>query len=184
MLGPDGRAAHLCYARPVVIGNDVWLGANVVVTGGVTIGDGCVIGAGERGHARQSPPLLAGSGRALSGDPSDHGEGQHALPSRAFGRLRPYGRMNDDRPEATVPPGDFECTGRDSAGFFIRRLEPGEDHASGVSEHVVTTAVTVCARHNGGRFPPRSWCRRPGKRPPGPAPCLRARSARSVPRRP
>jgi maltose O-acetyltransferase len=30
---------------PIVIGNDVWLGANVVVTAGVTIGDGCVVGA-------------------------------------------------------------------------------------------------------------------------------------------
>lgn len=31
---------------PVVIGDDVWLGANVVITCGVTIGDGCVIAAG------------------------------------------------------------------------------------------------------------------------------------------
>jgi maltose O-acetyltransferase len=31
---------------PIVIGNDVWLGANVVVTAGVSIGDGCVVGAG------------------------------------------------------------------------------------------------------------------------------------------
>lgn len=31
---------------PIVIGNDVWLGSNVVVTAGVTIGDGCVVGAG------------------------------------------------------------------------------------------------------------------------------------------
>lgn len=30
----------------IIIGNDVWLGANVVVTAGVTIGDGCVVGAG------------------------------------------------------------------------------------------------------------------------------------------
>lgn len=30
---------------PVVIGNDVWLGARVIVLPGVTIGDGCVIGA-------------------------------------------------------------------------------------------------------------------------------------------
>ena len=61
MLGPDGQAAHLCYARPVVIGNDVWLGANVVVTGGVTIGDGCVIGAGSV-VTRDIPPdsLAAG----------------------------------------------------------------------------------------------------------------------------
>lgn len=31
---------------PVVIGDDVWLGANVTVLDGVTIGRGCVIGAG------------------------------------------------------------------------------------------------------------------------------------------
>ena len=31
---------------PIVIGNDVWLGANVVVTAGVNIGNGCVVGAG------------------------------------------------------------------------------------------------------------------------------------------
>lgn len=32
-------------AKPVTIGNDVWLGANVVVLAGVTIGDGAVVGA-------------------------------------------------------------------------------------------------------------------------------------------
>lgn len=32
-------------ARPVIIGNDVWLGANVTVVGGVKIGDGAVVGA-------------------------------------------------------------------------------------------------------------------------------------------
>ncbi|MFP8965850.1 CatB-related O-acetyltransferase [Pokkaliibacter sp. CJK22405] len=31
---------------PIVIGNDVWIGANAVVLPGVTIGDGAVIGAG------------------------------------------------------------------------------------------------------------------------------------------
>ena len=31
---------------PTRVGRDVWLGANVVVLGGVTIGDGCVVGAG------------------------------------------------------------------------------------------------------------------------------------------
>jgi acetyltransferase-like isoleucine patch superfamily enzyme len=31
---------------PIVIGDDVWLGANTVVTGGVSIGDGAVVGAG------------------------------------------------------------------------------------------------------------------------------------------
>jgi len=47
MLDADGNPAHVCYARPVTIGDDCWLGANVVVCSGVTIGNGCVIGAGS-----------------------------------------------------------------------------------------------------------------------------------------
>ena len=43
----DGEARFLCYATPVTIGSDGWCGANVVVCPGVTIGDGCVIGAGS-----------------------------------------------------------------------------------------------------------------------------------------
>jgi tetrahydrodipicolinate N-succinyltransferase len=34
-------------AKPVVIGNDVWMGAGVIVLKGVTVGDGAVIGAGS-----------------------------------------------------------------------------------------------------------------------------------------
>lgn len=47
MKGADGKEKHLCYARPVHIGSDCWLGAGVTVCPGVTIGDGCVIGAGS-----------------------------------------------------------------------------------------------------------------------------------------
>ena len=43
----DGVERFLCYARPVTIGGDCWFGANVVVCPGVTVGDGCVIGAGS-----------------------------------------------------------------------------------------------------------------------------------------
>lgn len=32
--------------RDIRIGNDVWLGAQVVVVAGVSIGDGCIVGAG------------------------------------------------------------------------------------------------------------------------------------------
>ena len=42
-----GEDIRVCYAKPVVVGNDCWFGANVVVCPGVTIGDGCVIGAGS-----------------------------------------------------------------------------------------------------------------------------------------
>ena len=34
-------------ALPILIGNNVWLGGNVIVLPGVEIGDGCVIGAGS-----------------------------------------------------------------------------------------------------------------------------------------
>lgn len=47
MKDGDGTIKHLCYAKPVHIGNDCWFGAGVVVCPGVTIGDGCVIGAGS-----------------------------------------------------------------------------------------------------------------------------------------
>ena len=43
----DGRIYNLEYARPITIGDDCWLAANVVVCGGVTIGEGSVIGAGS-----------------------------------------------------------------------------------------------------------------------------------------
>lgn len=33
--------------RDIVIGNDVWLGTRVIVTAGVTIGNGCIVGAGS-----------------------------------------------------------------------------------------------------------------------------------------
>lgn len=47
MLTAEGKKAHLCYAKPVKIGNDCWFGASVTVCPGVTIGDNCVIGAGS-----------------------------------------------------------------------------------------------------------------------------------------
>ena len=47
LLDENGNHVRLCWAKPVVIGNDCWFGANVVVCPGVTIGSGCVIGAGS-----------------------------------------------------------------------------------------------------------------------------------------
>ncbi|MET4695544.1 DapH/DapD/GlmU-related protein [Endozoicomonas lisbonensis] len=35
------------FAKPVTIGNDVWIGANVLVLPGVTIHDGAVVGGGS-----------------------------------------------------------------------------------------------------------------------------------------
>ena len=52
-IGPNCTLAapiHLFdleYAKPIVIGSDCWIASNVVICGGVTIGEGCVIGAGS-----------------------------------------------------------------------------------------------------------------------------------------
>ena len=43
----DGSYYSLEYAKPITIEKDCWLAANVVVCGGVTIGEGSVIGAGS-----------------------------------------------------------------------------------------------------------------------------------------
>ena len=43
----DGSYYNLEYAKPIRIGDNCWLAANVVVCGGVTIGEGSVIGAGS-----------------------------------------------------------------------------------------------------------------------------------------
>lgn len=43
---PDGYH-YLEYAKPVVIGNNVWIASSVTICGGVTIGDNTVIAAGS-----------------------------------------------------------------------------------------------------------------------------------------
>lgn len=45
-LSPKGRRQHLGIASPVTIGDDVWIGGNVIILPGVTIGDNVVIAAG------------------------------------------------------------------------------------------------------------------------------------------
>lgn len=46
-IHPDARNSLYEYGIDVTIGNNCWLGGNVIVMPGVTIGDNCVIGAGS-----------------------------------------------------------------------------------------------------------------------------------------
>lgn len=41
------RNKGLEFAKPIIVGNNVWFGANVMVLPGVTIGDNVIIGAGS-----------------------------------------------------------------------------------------------------------------------------------------
>lgn len=45
-LNPIGRRKYLAQAKPVKIGNDVWIGGKVTITPGVTIGNNVVVAAG------------------------------------------------------------------------------------------------------------------------------------------
>lgn len=46
-LDAETRNKGLEYAKPIKVGNNVWLGGNVIVLPGVTIGDNVTIGAGS-----------------------------------------------------------------------------------------------------------------------------------------
>ncbi len=46
-LDYETRNKGLEWAKPIKVGNNVWIGGNVVILGGVTIGDNVVIGAGS-----------------------------------------------------------------------------------------------------------------------------------------
>ena len=46
-LDSQTRNSGLEFAKPITIGNNVWIGGNVIVLSGVTIGDNSVIAAGS-----------------------------------------------------------------------------------------------------------------------------------------
>lgn len=46
-IHPDSRNSGYEYGIPVTIGNNVWIGGNVIINPGVTIGNDVVIGAGS-----------------------------------------------------------------------------------------------------------------------------------------
>ncbi len=46
-LHPVKRNSGLEYAKPIKIGDNVWLGGGVIITPGVTLGDNVVVGAGS-----------------------------------------------------------------------------------------------------------------------------------------
>ena len=45
-LKAQGRRERLAISKPITIGNDVWIGGNCTILGGVVIGDNVVVAAG------------------------------------------------------------------------------------------------------------------------------------------
>jgi len=41
----EQRRKGVCFAKPVIIGNDVWIGGGAKILSGINIGDGAIIGA-------------------------------------------------------------------------------------------------------------------------------------------
>lgn len=60
-IDADERAAGACYARPVAIGNRVWVGGGVNINQGVTIGDNAIIGSGSV-VTKDVPPNVIAAG--------------------------------------------------------------------------------------------------------------------------
>lgn len=60
-LNVEQRNKGLEYAKPITIGNNVWIGAQCIILAGVTIGDNCVIGAGSV-VTRDIPPNVVAVG--------------------------------------------------------------------------------------------------------------------------
>lgn len=60
MQDREGKTFSPCYAKPIHIGDNVWLATGVTVCPGVTIGDGAVIAAGSVVTHDIPPNVLAG----------------------------------------------------------------------------------------------------------------------------
>ena len=73
---PARRAAGLEIARPVHIGDHVWIGGSAIILGGITIGDGAIVGAGSV-VTRDVP-----AGATVVGNPARPRKVEAALPGR------------------------------------------------------------------------------------------------------
>ena len=111
-LGPDDDAL-IAWRRQnrVTTGHDVWIGHNAVIMGGVTLGDGCVVGAGAVVTHDVAPYEIVG------GVPARHigwRYGEEII--AALLRIRWWGWSHEELKERLR---DF-----DDVAYFCKRYDP------------------------------------------------------------
>lgn len=79
-VDPEQRKAGLEIAKPITVGNNVWIGAGTTVLAGVTIGDNSIIGAGSV-VSRSIPANVVAVGVPCRVMRGNHRGGQIPLPA-------------------------------------------------------------------------------------------------------
>ncbi|KAJ1992318.1 hypothetical protein H4R33_001047 [Dimargaris cristalligena] len=60
-LDPVARSSRIEYAKPIHVGNDVWIGGGAIILPGITIGEGAIVAAGGV-VTRDVPPNVVVAG--------------------------------------------------------------------------------------------------------------------------
>lgn len=97
-VDPELRRQAYQYDLPVVLEENVWVGAGATILPGVTIGKNSVIGAGSVVD-RDIPPGRGGRGGALPGAPGDRPPGPGVLPQRLARKGRAGVKENQTKGE-------------------------------------------------------------------------------------
>ena len=74
-IGTSGMRTGPLTCKPIIIGKGCWLGARVMVTPGVTIGEGCVVSAGAVVQRSMPPDFLIAGNPARPISPLGEGGG-------------------------------------------------------------------------------------------------------------
>lgn len=80
-VSPEKRARRIVYALPIKVGNNVWIGANVTILPGVTIGDNSTIAAGAVVREDVPPRTVVGGvpARVLKNIPEENSDDEEGV---------------------------------------------------------------------------------------------------------
>ena len=137
---PDGSLVVTEYGKPVVIGNDVWVGGNAVVNPGITIGSNVVVASGAV-VTKDIPDNVAvemcirDRGWKIHYDQNAFLFGtSHQRGRQPFGEQYHYRTYEGKRKNKCFPAGNsggtqFECSGK--FGIHLWNLRSGQKRVQG-----------------------------------------------------